>query len=234
MRESAVSESRVRTSLTVSALWPWCKYSVFVGMTKHGLQDVGSCVGHLRKVKSLRRILGMAIKERKYRDAVLEGLYTFTATQGWSKQSPAAKAGNTGRCSCRPNIPFPNRIETLHRRRRTMLLPRTPPRSLLVRRLLVVLVDLDLPLLMDRDNERSPRRATFRRSRSREPRESRHRDSVMGRCPLCRWHERRFALNRRHSRFLEVDNAEARIDQAPARDRKGEKRDAVQGGERHP
>jgi hypothetical protein len=61
---------------------------------------------------------------------------------------------------------LPNRIESLHRRRHAMILPRTSPRPLLVERVLVVFVDADLPLLMHRDNERSPRRAPFRGTRS--------------------------------------------------------------------
>lgn len=129
--------------------------------------------------------LTMAIKERKYRDAVLDGLYTFTATQGWSNNHLPRKLETL--VDVLADWPFfPNRIETLHRRRYAMIPSQTPPRPLIVERVLVVLVDMDFSLFMDRHKERSPRCATFRRSRSRDPRESRHRDNVMGRCPLCR------------------------------------------------
>lgn len=131
-------------------------------------------------------------------------------------------------------LPCRTEMNTLHRQRRAMLLPRISPGPLLLGRVLIFLINADLLLLMDRDYERSPRRASFRGPRSREPSECRHCDRMMRRRPLCRCDGCRFAFDRRKPGFLQVDNAESRIDQAPTRDREGEQRDPVQGGQWQP
>lgn len=144
---------------------------------------------------------------------------------------PAIRAGLRRYLPKADVLARPTFLRTLHWRRRAMLLPRTSPGPLLLDRVLVLLVNADLSLLMDRDEKRSPRRAALGGTRSREPRETRDSDSVMRRCPLCRRKRRRFAFNRWDPRFVQVDNTESRIDQSPARDGKGEQRDAIKSGE---
>lgn len=134
----------------------------------------------------------------------------------------------------RPDIFAETEMSTLHRRRCTLLLTRTSPDPLLLDRVPVFLVDADLSLLMDGDQKRSSGRATVRGTGPREPRESRESDGVMRRRPLYWRKRRRFTFDRWDPRWLQVNNAESRIDKSPARDGKGEQCNAVQRRERQP